>query len=168
VRSFHTFIDPSLRARTSETEFAAAIREILCDGRSWIAAGTVRWRYRPGEGVLVRLLSPDEAERRCLELIGLSVARRYSCAHTHEVVINSDRWYTGAPYDWGAVGRYRRMLINHELGHILGQRHQVCERDGAPAPVMMQQSKTLTSDNGNTCRANAWPLPEELERLRNT
>lgn len=167
LKTFHTFIDPSLRARTSATEFAADIREILCDERSWIAAGTVRWRYRADEGIKIDLLPPDEAERRCQELIGLSVARKYSCAGIDEVVINSDRWYTGAPYDWGSVGRYRRMLINHELGHILRQRHQSCERNGARAPVMMQQSKTMTSDNGKTCEPNPWPLSEELARLRN-
>lgn len=101
-----------------------------------------------------------------MEMIGLSVRRTYSCAGVDEVALNSDRWFSGAPYDWGSVAEYRRMLVNHEIGHVLGMRHESCPADGERAPVMMQQSKRLTSDNGKTCKANPWPLPFELTKLR--
>ena len=43
------------------------------------------------------------------------------------------------------------------MGHFLGLGHVECPAEGAPAPVMMQQSKGL-----NGCRANPWPLPAEI------
>jgi hypothetical protein len=56
------------------------------------------------------------------------------------------------------------MLVNHEIGHTLGQHHRGCSKDGALAPVMMQQSKGMTT-NGNTCKPNPWPRPYELNSL---
>jgi hypothetical protein len=57
------------------------------------------------------------------------------------------------------------MLVNHEVGHTLGQRHRNCPTDGNPAPVMMQQSKGTTTA-GRTCRPNPWPLGYEKRSLR--
>ncbi len=48
-------------------------------------------------------------------------------------------------YD-GDLDAYRAYAVNHEVGHALGNRHQPCPANGAPAPVMMQQSWS-TSDN---------------------
>jgi hypothetical protein len=103
-----------------------------------------------------------------MDLIGLSVSRKYSCADSaqREVVINGRAWDNatdGWPDDAGLV-RYRRMLINHETGHALRQRHRDCPRDGAKAPVMMQQSKGMNL-NGFTCTPNPWPLPREIDSL---
>jgi hypothetical protein len=138
---------------------------VLCDERSWIGSGKVRFRYDPSGPLLIALRTPASSERRCKQLIGLSVNFYYSCAGYREVVLNSDRWFKGSDYWPGPVAMYRQMLVNHEVGHTLGQRHRTCTRDGAPAPVMMQQSKGLTS-NGNTCKANPWPLAYEERSLR--
>jgi hypothetical protein len=100
-----------------------------------------------------------------MELIGLSVERFYSCAGIDEVVLNADRWFTGSPSWPGSLPRYRRMLVNHEVGHILGMRHRVCPATGAKAPVMMQQSIALDL-GGFTCVPNPWPLPDEVAILR--
>jgi hypothetical protein len=162
--TFRVAVDRGLPV--TSTVFAGALRRVLCDRRSWIASSKVRFRYDPAGALLIRLASPDHTQRRCLQLIGLSVARKYSCATRFEVVLNSARWFGGSPYWPGPTREYRSMLTNHEVGHALGMRHQMCPADGAVAPVMMQQSKGLTSPNGKTCKRNPWPLREELTRLR--
>jgi len=149
---------------TTPTEFGSAVRAVLCDHRGWTRA--VRFRYDPNGSLLIGLRSPDGTERRCMQLIHLSVNRTYSCATPQEVVLNSDRWFKGTPNWPGPLPEYREMVTNHETGHALGLYHENCPRDGAMAPVMMQQSKGLTSPNGHTCRLNSWPLAEEVARIR--
>jgi hypothetical protein len=88
------------------------------------------------------------------------------------VFINLARWVRGAMPFQGDIGSYRQYLINHEVGHAIGYTtHEPCERNGALAPIMMQQTFS-TSDNdatrfdpeyvkpdGKTCRFNSWPYP---------
>jgi hypothetical protein len=164
VVAFRIAIDNGLP--TTATEFGNGVRTVLCDPRSWIASKKVRFRYDPNGRLLISLRTPDHTESRCMELIHLSVERTYSCATYTEVVLNSDRWFHGSPHWPGPLAEYRDELTNHETGHALGLYHENCPRNGAPAPVMMQQSKGLTSPNGKTCARNWWPLPEELARLR--
>ena len=164
IVSFRVEIDPSIKL--SRQSFARAVRRILCDERSWIASGSVRFRYHPLGSLLIGLRTPDESQRRCLQITGLSVNRTYSCGTRPEVVINSDRWFGNSSKFPASLTEYRRMLINHEVGHSLGLHHQSCTADGEAAPVMMQQSKGMHSSNGFTCIPNPWPRKEELARLR--
>lgn len=150
--------------QTTPAAFGNAVRNTLCDGRSWIGSGAVRFRYDPNGPLLISLRSASGTERRCLQLIGLSVNLTYSCGTSREVVINAARWFGGSPAWPGGVSDYRRMVTNHETGHALGLGHRNCPEDGAPAPVMMQQSKGLTF-GGHTCVPNPWPLADEKERL---
>ncbi|NYI08114.1 DUF3152 domain-containing protein [Allostreptomyces psammosilenae] len=79
---------------------------------------------------------------------------------TERVMLNAWRWALGSPTFGDDIAGYRRMLINHEVGHRIGLDHEYCTVDGALAPVMMQQTKTLTSD-GLTCLPNSWPFPDQ-------
>jgi len=99
--------------------------------------------------------SPDKTDELCapLETNGI-----YSCRNEEEIIINYFRWESGA-IDFGNDMRtYRLYLINHETGHILGWGHTGCPKDGALAPVMMQQSKTTDG-----CSPYGWPLYEIID-----
>ncbi|HEX9713351.1 MAG TPA: DUF3152 domain-containing protein [Actinomycetota bacterium] len=144
---------------TTPRAFARGVAEVLCNPKGWIAGERVAFRYDPRGPVLIRLASAAETERRCLQLTGLSVRLMWSCASGSrgEVVLNANRWFEGSPSWPGGPVRYRRMLVNHEVGHILGHGHRACGAPGSAAPVMMQQSKGLGG-----CRPNPWPTRAEL------
>jgi uncharacterized protein DUF3152 len=162
VVRFRVLVEQGLPA--TPEQFVAELRRVLCDERSWIGSGKVRLRYDPTGPLLIGLRTADSSEDRCLALINLSVNHYYSCATRSEVVLNSDRWFGGSRFWPGPVPVYRQMLINHEVGHALGQRHRSCPKDGNAAPVMMQQSKGMTTGR-DTCKPNPWPLAYEKRSL---
>ncbi|MGG2458568.1 DUF3152 domain-containing protein [Streptomyces sp. RGM 3693] len=143
--------------------FAEAVHKTLNDDRSW-AHGGQRTFQRVGSGdadFVISLASPGTTGKWCAKS-GLDTTEdNVSCdsAATQRVMINAYRWAQGAKtYGPDKMLAYRQMLINHEVGHRLGHNHEVCSRPGALAPVMMQQTKFLTTD-GATCRPNSWPYP---------
>ena len=87
------------------------------------------------------------------------VGGKYSCQNGPVVALNADRWRTATRKWTGDLATYRRMLVNHEVGHLLGQHHPKvqCPGRGQVAPVMAQQSSEL-----NGCRPNPWPLAWEI------
>ncbi|WP_258053203.1 DUF3152 domain-containing protein [Streptomyces sp. Ru73] len=144
--------------------FAEAVHKTLNDDRSW-AHGGRRTFERVASGradFVITLASPGTTDAWCAKS-GLDTSEeRVSCdsAATERVMINAYRWARGAAtYGPDRMYAYRQMLINHEVGHRLGHDHEGCHRQGALAPVMMQQTKFLTTD-GVTCRPNAWPFPK--------
>ncbi|MEH1099942.1 DUF3152 domain-containing protein [Micromonospora sp. CPCC 205561] len=134
--------------------FAAAVDGVLADPRSWIASEWLRVQ-RVAEAAdadfTVYLATPDTSERMCAEG-GLSTDGYTSCRLPGRVVVNLARWLEAVP-DYGApLEVYRAYLVNHEVGHELGEVHQACPGPGEPAPVMQQQTYGLDG-----CAANAWP-----------
>ncbi|MFG2135845.1 DUF3152 domain-containing protein [Streptomyces sp. NPDC048650] len=143
--------------------FAEAVHKTLNDDRSW-AHGGARTFERVASGhadFVISLASPGTTAKWCAKS-GLDTSEdNVSCdsAATDRVMINAYRWAQGAKtYGHDKMFAYRQMLINHEVGHRLGHNHEVCGKQGALAPVMMQQTKFLTTD-GVTCRPNSWPYP---------
>ncbi|MGC1212440.1 MAG: DUF3152 domain-containing protein [Micromonospora sp.] len=134
--------------------FAATVDEVLGDRRSWIASGQLRMQrvaVAAAADFTIYLASPATSERMCAEG-GLTTERYTSCRLPGQVIINLARWMDAVP-DYGApLATYRTYVINHEVGHELGEGHQACPRPGAPAPVMQQQTYGLAG-----CVANAWP-----------
>jgi hypothetical protein len=134
--------------------FAAAIEKTFADPRGWTASGQVRLQRVAGEAAAdftVFLATPVTSEAMCATA-GLHTDGYNSCRVTGRVIINLARWLTSVP-DYGApVGDYQTYVINHEVGHELGNGHEACPGPGRPAPVMQQQTYGLKG-----CVANSWP-----------
>lgn len=134
--------------------FADTVDEALADRRSWIASGELRVQRVPEAAAAdftVYLATPATSERMCAEG-GLMTEGYTSCRLPGQVIINLARWMDSVP-DYGApLAVYRTYVVNHEVGHELGEEHQACPGPGAPAPVMQQQTYGLDG-----CVANAWP-----------
>lgn len=147
-----------VEVRTDVADFEAVVVNTLSDPRGWQRAGFSLVRSADAPYVIV-LAEPDEVDRLCLpyETYGL-----YSCQNGPVVALNADRWRTATPEWTGDLATYRQMLVNHEFGHLLGQRHPPrpqCPSPGEPALVMSQQSTELDG-----CLPNPWPLPGEVAR----
>ena len=140
--------------------FAATVQATLTDPRGW-QRGDVRLVLDPRASFVVLLAEADDVQRLCRPY---DVYQRYSCQNGPLVALNADRWRHATPEWTGSLPAYRQMLINHEVGHLLGLHHPPapqCPRSGALAAVMMQQSTELDG-----CLPNPWPLPQEVALLR--
>lgn len=132
--------------------FAAFAVQGLNDPRSWGRGGAMSFARTDGDAeIVVVLASPATAQRLCA---GLDTGGTLSCRVGDRAVITHYRWVLAHP-DYGddRTG-YRRYVVNHEVGHVLGYDHVPCPGPGVPAPVMMQQTKGLLG-----CAPNPWPFP---------
>ncbi len=136
--------------------FATEVQRILFDDRSWIGTGEVTWqRVGTDADTRVILASPSTTDQLCLPFQTNGI---FSCTiEQQRTVLNVNRWRSGAE-DFLSIDLYRVYLINHEIGHALRHNHVGCPGAGLPAPVMMQQTKSVES-----CVANPWPLRDATE-----
>ncbi|MEO5679488.1 MAG: DUF3152 domain-containing protein [Acidimicrobiales bacterium] len=151
-----------LERRTSDPAtagFEALAQATLGDPRGWARAG-FRLVPRPDAPFTVVLAEGPVVDALCLpyDTYGL-----YSCQNGPTVALNADRWRTATPKWTGTLDDYRRYLVGHEVGHLLGLHHpgQQCPAAGRPAPLMAQQSTEL-----NGCLPNPWPLDAEVDQGR--
>ncbi|UMG92251.1 DUF3152 domain-containing protein [Nocardioides sp. TF02-7] len=130
---------------------AGIVDATLTDPRGWTAGDTRALQRVAGDAdVRVLLATPGTTDALCAPL---DTGGRLSCRNGGLVVLNAWRWVNGAAtYD--DLDDYRRYLVNHEFGHALGNDHEYCPNPGDPAPVMVQQTKSLEG-----CRPNPWPFP---------
>ncbi len=138
--------------------FSEAVRTTLSDPRSWGSGGRYSFQQVGATQVAagqydfkVALISPGNVDAYCP---GLRTNGYTSCRVGERAVINLARWATAVPHYDGDIALYRHYVVNHEVGHALGNGHQPCPGAGAVAPVMLQQ--TLGLDG---CVKNAWPYP---------
>jgi len=139
--------------------FAAAVEKTLSDPRSWGRGGRASFQ-RISTGVpdfRVTLTSSLTVRKLC----GYDLPYETSCYNGDlaRVVINDARWVRGAVAYKGSVALYRLYVVNHEVGHALGNGHVQCPHDGALAPVMMQQTLGVTTPGVGACRPNPYPYP---------
>ncbi len=135
--------------------FEDLVEATLSDPRGWVRAG-FRLVRRDDAPYLVVLAEGPEVDRLCLPH---DTYGEYSCQRSEVVALNAERWREATPKWTGDLATYRRMLVNHEVGHLLGQPHPrlQCPRTGRPAPLMAQQSTELDG-----CLPNPWPLDHEV------
>ncbi|MDP9430489.1 MAG: DUF3152 domain-containing protein, partial [Actinomycetota bacterium] len=138
--------------------FAAAVEKTLGDPRSWGNGGRMSFQRvgqeqaaSGGYDFKVTLISPGNMETYCP---GVGTGGYTSCRYGDRAVINLARWATAVPDYQGDIPTYRQYVINHEVGHALGNGHRPCPGAGQVAPVMQQQTFGLQG-----CVKNAWPYP---------
>ncbi|WP_344215842.1 DUF3152 domain-containing protein [Kribbella sancticallisti] len=131
-------------------DVAATVHGTLTDPRGWQPIHKIAFE-RTGRAAQLRIIvaSPATTDRLCKPL---DTDRQFSCRINDRVVLNAQRWANGTPDYRGQLSAYRAYLVNHEVGHALGNQHATCHTPGEPAPVMMQQTKGLAG-----CRPNPWP-----------
>jgi hypothetical protein len=129
---------------------AAQVQRTLTDPRGWQQIEHVAFVRTPGPASFELILaSPAMVDRLCYPL---DTVGELSCRNGNRVILNAKRWVSAVPWYGGHLDAYRAYLVNHEVGHRLGHGHQGCPAPGAPAPVMVQQSKSLYG-----CAPNPWP-----------
>ena len=139
--------------------FAAAVEKTLSDPHSWGRGGRASFQ-RIDTGVpdfRVTLTSSLTVRKLC----GYDLPYETSCYNGDlaRVVINDARWVRGAVAYKDNVPLYRVYVVNHEVGHALGNGHLQCPRNGALAPVMMQQTLGVSTPGVGTCKPNPFPFP---------
>lgn len=140
-------------------DFETVVMMTLLDERGWSSAD---FRFSEDENAAFRVIlaEPAEVDRLCAPF---RTNGRVSCQNGPVVAINADRWRTGVPHWNLGLDTYRRYLVNHEVGHLIGMRHPEprCPQAGQPAAVMSQQTHALEG-----CLANVWPRQWELDLAR--
>jgi len=171
-------LDPS--SYTGDDAFAQTVEATLADPRSWIGSGEVRFQRvdDPAKADFrISLTSPRTTHRA--DICGFQIRYESSCYQRRmdRVIINLARWVRGAKAFNSDMTAYRQYAINHEVGHVLNNGHVGCQRNGALAPVMMQQTFGVANNyvaklnkadptnyaavprDGKVCKPNAWPNP---------
>jgi Protein of unknown function (DUF3152) len=129
---------------------ATQVQKTLTDPRGWEPIEHVAFARTTGPASFELILaSPTLVDKLCYPL---DTVGELSCRNGDKVILNAKRWATAVPWYDGHLADYREYLVNHEVGHRLGHGHKSCPAPGAPAPVMVQQSKSLYG-----CKANPWP-----------
>ena len=132
---------------------AAIAESALYDERSWARDHDLR-RVAPAEAAIrIVVASPSTVDAICARA-GLNTAGWLSCWSGRTAAINVDRWQYGVAHV-PDLAQYRRYVVNHEVGHGLGHGHRDCPGEGRLAPLMQQQTKTLSG-----CVANEWVHPD--------
>ena len=99
--------------------------------------------------IIIQLTSNKTIERHCPEIKGLSCAS----AKDDITYINYDRWTKGSKSSKLKLNKYRKYLIQHEVGHLLlfhlnkfydhHYPENICDSDIKNAPIMMQQTNGI-------------------------
>lgn len=146
----------------SEMQF---FMNILNDARSWPFHWTIT--TRPSEANwTVRLETHQQIMKETNDydnndIVGLSVT--FMTRKPRETLFSFENWTNVPealrPFQYTRID-YRTYLILHECGHALGLQHARCT--GGPAPIMLQQTRGLSSGL-QVCTKNLWPLASEMK-----
>jgi hypothetical protein len=143
-------------ADISQSDFERTALQILNDPRGWAKAGFT-FKAEPQSSFRVVLAEGFEVDKLCDPL---DTHGQVSCQNGPVVALNAERWREAVEHWDASPETYRGYLANHEVGHLLGQRHPrpSCPKIGQPAGVMEQQTGGLKG-----CKGNPWPRDWEIE-----
>ena len=137
----------------STDELTLVALATLGDPRGWGQANFT-FESNPDSANKLVLAEPDVVDELCapIETGGTS-----SCQNGPVVVLNAVSWRQ-MPEGWPDLDTYRQYMINHGVGHLIGQFHPSnrCPVPGEPEALMAPQTDGLEG-----CTANAWPLSWE-------
>ncbi|MEE1766537.1 DUF3152 domain-containing protein [Streptomyces sp. SP18BB07] len=141
----------------SAAEVADEVEAVLADPRGWTTDGASAFQ-RVSSGptdFVVKVATPGTVDAFCSR-VGLNTRGEFNCQAGDDVMVNLERWELATPVYADDVKAYRALIINHEVGHFLGQGHVTCPGKGKPAPAMMQQIKGMKG-----CVPNVWPYDRD-------
>jgi hypothetical protein len=155
VRTYKVEVEKGIQL--SADDAARTIEAVLADGRGWTAGGENGFRLvSSGQAdFTVKIATPGTVDSLC-GVRGIKTNGTLNCKAGGDVIVNLRRWVQGSPTFDGSIADYRALIINYEVGLVLGQKQVTCPGKGKLAPVMMQQIKGLKG-----CVANAWPYDSE-------
>jgi hypothetical protein len=78
-----------------------------------------------------------------------------SCAEQGIVVVSAYQWASGIEVFGDDANAGHAYMINHPLGHLLGEPDALCGGEGQLASVMVNQELDITP-----CEPNGWPYPD--------
>ncbi|HEV7657640.1 MAG TPA: DUF3152 domain-containing protein [Mycobacteriales bacterium] len=139
--------------------FAAAVERTLSDEHSWGHGGRASFQRVDSGEIDFRVSLTASLSVRTL--CGYDLPYETSCYNGDKarVVINDARWVRGAVAYGGNLAQYRLYVVNHEVGHALGNNHVGCPKKDALAPIMMQQTLGISTAGVGACKPNPWPYP---------
>jgi hypothetical protein len=141
------------------SQFETTAIAILTDARGWGRSGFT-FIVDETSDLTVVLAEPGRVDELCLPLETKGYA---SCQNGAVVALNADRWRS-ATGDWDStIDEYRRYLVTHEVGHLIGLRHPAerCPQGASSSAVMEPQT------GGLVCPGNGWPLDWEIQWATN-
>jgi hypothetical protein len=173
AKTYTVEVEDGVQSAEDDQAFADAVDATLGDPRSWIGGGQVNLARVDSGDPDFRISLTSQMTIRSPDLRGWDIPLEASCFNgwMGRVLINNARWTRGAMSYGTDLNGYRTYAVNHEVGHALGMRHEPCPAAGAAAPVMMQQSWSVSNDelsvldpqtiphDGSTCVANPYPFP---------
>ena len=133
---------------------AEFIESVLADERGWTRDDKHQFQRVSDDSFHFRIIiaTPDTVDELCAPL---NTNGEVSCGRAGRATLNGLRWALGVGSFGDDLENYRRYLVNHEVGHLLGYPHRTCPGPGQLAPVMVQQ--TISTQQ---CEPNPWPHPE--------
>lgn len=152
-------------SQVTQATFTKTIERVLNDPKGWISQGYQFQRIYVSDGLKLRKDNPSN--QRDIFHIRLSLNKTInreckfsglSCADMslNMILLNANRWLNGSNQSGLPLSEYRRYMILHEVGHLLGRDHSTCPGDGELRPIMVQA--TIANDK---CKPNSWILPND-------